>query len=456
MEIEFVKKEKSNTRLILVYAGWGAGPLIAAGIDRQGWDLAVVHDFSELSLDTSFLDGYYTVYLFAWSLGVYAASLTLPADRITAAIAINGTLTPVDDNEGIPETIYTGTAETLDARNLRKFRMRMISCKDDAAIMVQRLDDDFSDSKIKNLTSQLRNIYSASKAKAPASDLPWIRAYVSEGDRIFPAGNQKMSWGKCRDVQVVPLETGHFVPLEDAVDSILSDFNTVARKFSRATSTYDTQAIAQYSAAIKLADAFAAMNPPNHGKILEIGCGTGLFTREYSRRCSFSEATFVDITQTGPFGIAQAEKYVVEDAEKWIEQQPSNNWDSIVSASAIQWFSDIPRFLSECRRCLKHGGILAISTFAPGNLGELDILRPSPIVYPKPNTISKNLEGLFTEFTVTEDCINVQFKSIREMLIHLKHTGVGGSGSGTGKTLSEMANLRNLTYRPLYILARKD
>ena len=41
------------------------------------------------------------------------------------AIAINGTESPVDNSTGIPENIFKGTLETLDERNLRKFRMRM-------------------------------------------------------------------------------------------------------------------------------------------------------------------------------------------------------------------------------------------------------------------------------------------------------------------------------------------
>ena len=116
MKIDFLCRDDNNTRLILIYAGWSAGPSIAADVRMEGWDVAVVHDFTDLCLDVSFLQGYYTVYLFAWSLGVYAASVTLPPDRVTAAFAINGTLSPVDDSHGIPAAVFRATGHRRRTR----------------------------------------------------------------------------------------------------------------------------------------------------------------------------------------------------------------------------------------------------------------------------------------------------------------------------------------------------
>ena len=156
MKIEFLHTEPDNTRLILVYTGWSAGPETGRGISLPGWDVAVVHDFSDLSLDTSFLDRYYTVYLFAWSLGVFAAHATLPADRITAAFAINGTLTPVDDLHGIPAAIFNGTADGLNERNLMKFRMRMASDREAYNRFMAALEEELGEERIENLRGQLR------------------------------------------------------------------------------------------------------------------------------------------------------------------------------------------------------------------------------------------------------------------------------------------------------------
>lgn len=458
MKLEFLKKEEDNTRLILVFAGWSAGPEIARGIDLPGWDVAVAYDFSSLSLDADFLNSYYTVYLFAWSLGVYAASLTLPTDRITSAFAINGTLHPVDDRLGIPTAIFKGTAENLSARNLLKFRMRMMRDTNQWKECSQLFDCEPDNDRIEHLRNELLNIIdSCSSTDIDASQkqpLQWTRAYISANDRIFPSANMRNAWDLDPDVEQTETEGGHYSDIAEIVRNVISDPRKVSEKFTRAASTYDTHAIAQYSIALKLASKFEEICACKISDLLEIGCGTGLFTREYSRWLRPERATFVDITRTGPFGIADEERYVTEDAEKWIVADTAE-YDAIVSASCIQWFADIPRFLAECARRLRSGGILAVSTFLPGNMSELDEVRPAPLLYPKKNQLIEWLEHDFTDIEVTDEEIKVEFKSVREMLMHLKHTGVGGSAPSSGRSMSDIAHLKSLTYRPVYIIARK-
>lgn len=457
MKIDFISTSPQNTRLILVFTGWSTGPEVARDICMDGWDVAVVHDFSELTLDTSFLDRYYTVYLFAWSLGVFAASRLLPAERITAAFAINGTTEPVDDRLGIPVDIYRGTLDALDAGNLQRFRIRMAGGRREFAAMSRIFGEEAPD--IDNLKLQLANILDESvRMRCDVADggceMPWVRAFVSTHDRIFPPDNMRSAWQRDPEVEIVELDSPHYVALDRVIRSVISDPAKVSARFNKASVSYDTHAIAQYSAAIKLAAMLADRKPPRGGRILEIGCGTGLFTREYAPTLAPTEATFVDIAETGPFGIAPAEEYVVKDAELWIAAQ-QRRWDVILSASAIQWFADIPRFLHECHERLNDGGLIAISTFVPGNMEELDTLRPSPLLYPKATQLRTWLERDFDDVEVVEDEIRVEFRSVRDMLMHLKHTGVGGSAPGSGLSIADMSHLRSLTYRPVYLLARK-
>lgn len=460
MKIDFTHTEPDNSRLILIFTGWSTGSETGAGISLPGWDTAVVHDYSDMTLDTSFLDRYYTVYLFAWSLGVFAAARSLPSQRITAAFAINGTTDPVDDCFGIPEAIFDGTADGLTVRNLIKFRMRMMrdrSAYDNAS----HLFPPAVESEIAGLSRQLVTIRQAHRVGCESTDntseggLLWTRAYISGHDRIFPPENQKKAWQRDPDVEIIFLDEAHWVDIGRIVRSVISDPSKVSRQFTKASGSYDTHAIAQYSAAMKLAAMLEEANPRRHGSILEIGCGTGLFTREYAQLLEPAEATFVDITETGPFRIAPKEEYVVEDAERWICRQTSH-WDVILSASAIQWFADIPRFLAECHRRLAPGGVIAISTFVPGNMEELDELRPSPLIYPKATQLREWMGRHFTDVQVVEDSIRVEFKSAREVLMHLKHTGVAGSAPSGSLQMSDMSHLRSLTYRPVYVVGRKS
>jgi len=454
MKIVFLDTCPENTRLILVFTGWSTGAETGRGISMPGWDVAVVHDFTDLSLDTSFLDRYYTVYLFAWSLGVFAAHLTLPHDRITAAFAINGTLTPVDDLNGIPHEIFHGTANGLNARNLKKFRMRMVQDRMAYEKLMSDTPENESEEKIENLRDQLRNIDAAAGHAGNKPQLPWVRAYISKQDRIFPPANMRRAWECEPDTEVVELDEAHFVDLSMIVRMVIADTSKVSAKFTKASISYDTHAIAQYSAAIKLTGMLRDMNPAEGADMLEIGCGTGLFTREYAKHLHPRRVTFVDITKTGPFGIAPSEEYFIDDAERWIGHQ-EQQWDIIVSASAIQWFADIPRFLHQCSERLRPGGIIAISSFLPGNMEELDALRPSPLLYPGASQLRTWMERDFEDVLIQVDKIRIGFRTAREVLMHLKHTGVGGSAPGSHLTMKEMSHLRSLTYKPVYITGRR-
>ncbi len=126
MKHEFVKKA-DNPRLILIFAGWGMDANPFRHISRPGYDTLVVWDYRDLYADWSFVANYDEIVLIAWSMGVYAASKTIHSidHLITAKIAVNGTMMPVDDLHGIPVGVYEGTTATLDDRNLRKFFRRM-------------------------------------------------------------------------------------------------------------------------------------------------------------------------------------------------------------------------------------------------------------------------------------------------------------------------------------------
>lgn len=455
MNVDFLIKNDTHTRLILIFTGWGSGTEIGRGINLPGWDVAVVHNFSDLTLDTTFLNGYYTVYLFAWSLGVYAASLLLPSERITLAIAINGTLNPVDDNEGIPRNIFLGTADNLTPRNLDKFRLRMMRDRNDWIKNQNLFINDKTEQQINNLQRQLYTIFNATKQKTKKSDISWTRAYISNYDRIFPTSNLLHFWGNYKESEIIRMEAGHFVDIASLIKSVIPDNLKVSERFKNAWHTYNKEAIAQYAIAIRLSSEIKKLNIPQNGDILEIGCGTGLFTHEYCRILKPRKATFVDITPSGPFNISEEEVYITADAERWIESQEAK-WDAILSTSCIQWFSNIPKFLSSATAHLKEGGLMAISTFLAGNLHELDSARISPIIYPCYDDLERWMSQNFKEYMIFKDEITVEFQSYREMIMHLKRTGTAGSSPNIEVDKKKLYAINKLTYKPVYLLGIKS
>lgn len=452
MKVEFINQNISNRKLILVYSGWSTGPAMYRELRFEGWDVAVVYDYRDLELELSFLDRYATVMLFAWSLGVVASAATLSATRITGAYAINGTLRPVSDTEGIPESIYHGTRQTLSARNLMKFRRRM--CGDGG--VYARLFGDCAEADEEEIESLKIQLDVLEKAQPGGEALPWRRVYVGEGDRIFPVENMVHSWQKESGVRVIRQEGGHYIPLEDVISSVIPDQKKIELRFAGAQTTYDDNAVPQRLMAARLIERLESsrIEIKKGGKVLEIGIGTGLLTREYACKLEPSRLDAVDLVAIKNPGMASDERIYQGDAEEWISRC-EEKYDYILSSSTIQWFSNPGGFIRECYRCLEPGGVLVISTFLPGTMAELDSMRPSPIDYRDMEYYRSTAETLFGEVEIFGDEIQMEFNSPRELLMHLKLTGVGGSAPSPGISASLLRNVRRLTYCPIYLLAKK-
>ena len=126
MKYSFLKKDRKKS-LILFFAGWSMDTTPFTGLSQLDCDSVVVYDYTDLSLEKNILDGYANVFVFAWSFGVYAAAYWLQKENVrpTMAVAINGTLSPIDDEQGIPVGVFNGTLENLSEKSLLKFYRRM-------------------------------------------------------------------------------------------------------------------------------------------------------------------------------------------------------------------------------------------------------------------------------------------------------------------------------------------
>lgn len=446
--IKFLKNEGSR-RLILIFTGWGTGPELYTDIDIPGWDVAVVFRIDRKPLDMSALEGYYTIYLFAWSLGVYMADIKLPPERITRAFAINGSVAPVHDSYGIPVEIFRGTADNLTPRNLTRFRRRTMP---DSETFRRLFPEEGSPMMCRCLASQLYEVIDMLDGSEGLPHLQWTRAYIGSQDRIFPPANLVRAWSLDPCVEIVRSDDAHFMDIPAIIRSVIADTEIVSARFAKAAATYDSHAIPQQMTALHLAAMIRkCAKPQDIHNVLEIGPGTGFLTHSWRKFLNPEHTDFVDITAVGPFDIPGHAEYHVADAETWITQQ-SRKYDLIVSSSVIQWFADIPGFLRNCSNLLNSGGVLAISTFAPGNLGELDKLRPAPLMYPSIDTLCTALGHDF-DITATDALsITMEFESRRHLLMHLKHTGVAGSASSG---IISATPLTTLTYLPIFITARK-
>lgn len=150
----------------------------------------------------------------------------------------------------------------------------------------------------------------------------------------------------------------------------LPDKRQVAASFSRAAGSYDSVADLQRAVGGELlARLPAGLNPE---RWLDLGCGTGYFSRALAERFAGSEGVALDIAEgmlrhARPLG--GAEHFVAGDAERLPLRDGS--CQLVFSSLAVQWCADFAAVLSEARRVLQPGGVFAFASLCVGTLYEL-------------------------------------------------------------------------------------
>lgn len=449
MKIEFIRRGAA-TRLILIFAGWSTDARYYTDCVADGWDTAVISDYHNFSVP-KIPEQYSTIYLFAYSLGVNVASLS--GISATARIAICGTPYPVSDEYGIPGNIFKATADGLSERSLMKFHLRMAGDKATFEKIKEKLP---YNSDVGALKEELYAIASYGRLDLPCCK--WDRAYLASEDRIFPFENQKRYWDSRRETVKVVLHSSHAVSIQKIIMDSLPDPNRIGEGFARAVATYNANAVVQSEICHRIGEKLTSLldgRDTKIGSLLEIGVGRGLLTDVWSKIVAPEHATFVDLFNMPVFGVAKQEKYVVTDAEEWL-MTSSREFDLILSASTIQWFADPVGFINTVHSHLNRGGFAIISTFVKGNLRQLDSVRPSPIIY---HTSDEYNSPWVEEMEEWERTLN--FNSSREMLMHLKLTGVTPHSKDNKAFGSKHTHLRistlptELTYSPIIMVIRR-
>ncbi|RBW48352.1 malonyl-ACP O-methyltransferase BioC [Marinobacter sp. F3R11] len=149
----------------------------------------------------------------------------------------------------------------------------------------------------------------------------------------------------------------------------------IARGFGKARSSYESasrlQRVTGDAMLEKLKNRVGADGLS--GCVLDLGCGTGWFTRKLAEAGHDVSLTGMDLSAgmirhasvCGIPGVA----WVVADAEAI--PLPDKSCDLIFSNLMIQWCAGPQRVLRECRRVLRPGGRIMLSTLLEGTLNEL-------------------------------------------------------------------------------------
>lgn len=451
-------------RAILIFAGWSMDEKPFASLRRGGYRIIAVWDYRDddaMQTLAEELRNYRETVVIGWSFGVPAASRFLQAHPelpVTARIAVNGTMHPVDDLRGIPETIFAGTLAGLGEKTLSKFHLRMCG----SAEAYRRFCLTLPARDIDGLRAELEAVSDA----GDAADVVWDTAIVSSSDRIIPPENQLRAWRSGEALEVLTTDGAHMPDFQALIDRFVTEKGLVAEKFGRAGETYDDNAVIQRKIAGKLCATARELTSGTPGKIIEIGCGTGMTTRMIAAAFPGAAIEAWDLHIPESLGLPpQTAVTTLEcDAETAIRGLPAESADMIFSASTVQWFNSLPEFLRQTARVLRPGGMAFISTFGPETMRQIRALIPQAGHYPDAETLRRMIPENLEPVGFLEEIRELRFPSPLEALRHVKLTGVNALGSGNGAASArEVMRLyptepdggATLTYHPIYISLKK-
>lgn len=456
MKRQFIHKSAGNRRLILLFAGWGTDPQFYPAPGVNGYDMMVVWDYTDTSLPLSPLEPYDEIAVVAYSFGVPAASAFLNANPqlpVTARIAVNGTCHPADDLRGIPVAIFRGTLDGLTPASLVKFYRRMAGDAGTYAAIAPLLP---AEPDIESLRHELAAIGERGPAVAD-----WDVAFVGVADRIIPPDNQRRAWNEA-GVTVREMPWGHTPDFKAILSSVLTDKALVAKQFAKAAATYDSEASVQRRIAASLVERWNPA-PGISPDVIEIGCGTGLSTRELLRRVNPRSLRLWDLSPaTDAAGTGEVECC---DGELRIARQAAASADLIFSTSTMQWFNSPAAFLRHCARVLRKGGRVVVSTFGPETYRKFHEITGIEHAYADCAALRAIVPPEFRVDLLESELITLRFDSAAAMMRHVSATGVNAMGS-TARIAATRRILRDypadgdggyiLTYQPIYmILTRK-
>lgn len=206
MRAEWIVHEGASG-LLFFFNGWGmerrtADHLVSAWGAPEGADLVLLYDYSDLSLPDWLREAMHeadTIDIMAWSLGVWAAS-SAGLDRVDRAVAINGTLFPVDAERGIPPEIFRGTLEQWDDSARRRFERRMFAGVPPPAAEAAASVRSSAEQK-----EELGSIEAAIASAQEGQQAIWRYSRVITGGRdlIFSPENQRRAWPEMTPVTLL-------------------------------------------------------------------------------------------------------------------------------------------------------------------------------------------------------------------------------------------------------------
>jgi SAM-dependent methyltransferase len=195
-----------------------------------------------------------------------------------------------------------------------------------------------------------------------------VPAYVAEAgaDSVYVVGDGDS------DRRLAAKLRASFV---DVGDELRAYYETRAGELDELAFTYEHPApYKRFFYGTRFRAVLGALDAEAGEAILDVGCGSGYYTRELARR-----RAQVTATEYAPASLAQARRNVgalaadvdfrVEDAQRLTF--PDASFDKVLLSEVIEHLPEPERAIAEAARVLRPGGVLVVSTpsrFSPLNL----------------------------------------------------------------------------------------
>ena len=161
-----------------------------------------------------------------------------------------------------------------------------------------------------------------------------------------------------------------------ATDSTVTNKNLIALRFARSTPTYDHAAVVQRMMANELVASIERLAAEGRFRcVLELGCGTGLFTEQLLSQLTVDHLTLNDIIPS-VYAVAndiassyRATQVSVRRGDMESIDLPCDQ-DLVVSNAVLQWSEEAETMLQRMLTAVRPGGMLALTTFGRDNLAE--------------------------------------------------------------------------------------
>ena len=220
--------------------------------------------------------------------------------------------------------------------------------------------------------------------------------------------------------------------------------------FNKHYNVYEKYSLAQKQVAKNLLDYMGKSNifDTQINSIFEIGCGTGIFTKEYRKYFLHSDLILNDIFDVREF-IKDIDYNIF--IQENIEELDIPKSDLVVSSSVFQWIKDKDSLI---RNIAENTDNLCFSSYVSGNLIEIKNHFDISLDYLNIEEFKEILKKYFSSVKSYSETIKLDFEAPMSVLKHLKYTGV----TGFQKTsISKIKTFKDniLTYKVAYFICKK-